>query len=138
MGKYIDFELIKQYPNKYNLTPEKIRELKVLDWEALKKKTWYNEAMKSTGTWWCHIDDCSEPGANLKGYCDEDEFWIGFREENNTVDYHFSAFGGMCRYIFEKFYSVDEIENKYDMNVQVNAIRWLNKMLDAGILGLES
>ena len=31
---------------------------------------------------------------------------------------------------------VKDIENVYDMNVQVNAIRWLNEMIDKGILSI--
>ena len=44
--KYIDFKLIEKVPNKYNIKPEDIKKLKVLDWDKLKKKTWYNDAMK--------------------------------------------------------------------------------------------
>lgn len=29
-----------------------------------------------------------------------------------------------------------DIENEYDINVQINVIRWLNMMIDEGILGL--
>ena len=135
-SRYIDFKLIEHYPNKYDLTPSMIRKLRILDWDRLKKETWYNEAMKKTGSWWCHLEDCSELNSNKKVYCDEDEFWIGFREENNTIDYNFTSYGGMCGYSFDKFYSVNDIENKYDMVVQVKAIRFLNRLLDAGILGL--
>lgn len=132
MRKYIDFNLTKEYPNKYNLTPKDIKKLKIVDWKRLKKRTWHNKAMLS-GNWWCHLEGC-----NLKGerYDDENEFWIGFNEDNNKVDYSFSAYGGMCRYQFEKFYQASEIENKFDMGVQVNAIKWLNQMIDDGILSL--
>ena len=46
---YIDFKAIEQVPNKYNIKPEDIKKLKVLDWDKLKKYAWYNEAMKKTG-----------------------------------------------------------------------------------------
>ncbi len=129
MNKYIDFDLIKKYPNKYNLTPKNIKKLKILDWERLKKRTWHNDAMLS-GNWWCHLE-----GSNLNGdYDDEDEFWIGFNEANNKIDCHFTSYGGMCHYRFNEFYKACDIENKYDMNIQVNTIRWLNKMIDDGIL----
>ena len=36
MNKYIDFKLIKAVPNKYNIKPNDIRKLKVLDWDNLK------------------------------------------------------------------------------------------------------
>ena len=128
---YMDFDLIKKYPNKYNLTPKSIKKLKVLDWERLKKHTWYNEAMKDTGKWWCHLEGCQLNGK----YDDFDEFWIGFNEDNNKIDFHFSAYEGMCNYIFDEFYK--GTENKWDLQVQVNAIKYLNMLIDEEILGLE-
>lgn len=131
MGNYyMDFELIKQHPNKYNLTPKMIKKLKVLDWERLKKHTWYNEAMKKTGKWWCHLEGCQLNGK----YDDMDEFWIGFNEENNKIDCHFTCWEGMGSYNFTEFYK--ETENKYDLQVQVNAIKYLNMLLDEKILDL--
>lgn len=130
-NRYIDFDLIRKYPNKHNLTPKSVKKLKILDWDRLKKETWLNKAMFS-GKWWCHLEGC-----NLDGkYNDEDEFWIGFNEENDKIDLNFSSYEGMCGYTFNKFYDVSEIENKYDMVVQVNAIRWLNRLIDDGILGV--
>ena len=131
-NRYIDFSLIEKYPNKYKLTPDSIRKLIIRDWDKLKTKTWLNEAMKATGTWWCHLEGSQSD--EDKKYNDEDEFWIGFREENNTIDYHFSSYGGMCGYVFDEFYKLEDIENRYDMNVQVNVIKWLNMMIDEGIL----
>lgn len=127
---YMDFKLIKQYPNKYDLTPKKIKKLKILDWDRLKKHTWYNEAMKKTGKWWCHLEGCNIGGR----YDDTDEFWIGFNEENNKIDCHFTCWEGMGSYNFTEFYK--ETENKYDLQVQVNAIKYLNMLLDENILGL--
>lgn len=128
--KYLDIELTRKVPNKYNLNPKDIKKLKILDWDRLKKKTWHNEAMKN-GSWWCHLE-----GSNGGGFYgdNEDEFWIGFREDDNKVDYHFTASEGMCRYEFPEFYKSDSIENKWDMTVQVNAMKYLNMLLDEGIL----
>ena len=39
-------------------------------------------------------------------------------------------------YTFDEFYKADSIENKWDMNVQVNAMRYLNTLLDEGIVEL--
>lgn len=36
MNGYLDFELMKKYPNKYNLTPKNMKTVKVLDWDRLK------------------------------------------------------------------------------------------------------
>lgn len=131
MRKYIDFELIKKYPNKFNLNPEKIKNLKILDWDRLKEKTWRNNAM-TNGTWWCHLEGSNEPEKRFSG---DDEFWIGFREEDNQVDCSWTAYEGMCAYIFDEFYTSKNIENKYDMYVQANTIAWLNMMIEQGILG---
>ena len=123
---------MEQYPNKYNLTPKTIKKLIILDWHRLKKNTWHNKAMLS-GNWWCHLEGCNIGGK----YDDTDEFWIGFNEDNNKIDCHFSCYEGMCHYRFKEFYKLDEIENVYDMNVQANAIKWLNTLIDKGILGIE-
>ena len=131
--KYMDFDLIKKVPNKYNIKPDDIKKLKVLDWDKLKKKTWYNEAMKKTGEWYCHFE-----GSNGGGFYgdDEDEFWIGFNKKNGKVDYNFHAGEGMYRYTFDEFYKANEIETKWDMNVQVNAMRYLNMLIDEEIVEL--
>jgi hypothetical protein len=135
MIRYIDYGLTDKYPNKYHITPKSIKKLKILDWDRLKKLTWHNDAMTRKGSWWCHLEGCQPPDSKQQ-YDDEDEFWIGFNEENDKIDCHFTCFGGMCGYYPKKFYSVEEIGNKYDMNVQVNTIKWLNTMIDEGVLGL--
>ena len=42
----------------------------------------------------------------------------------------------MCGYTFDEFYKSDSIENKWDMNVQINAMRYLNMLLDEEIIEL--
>lgn len=128
---YIDFKAIEKVPNKYNLKPNDIRKFRVLDWNKLKKKTWHNDAMKN-GNWWCHIEGSDGGGF----YGNEDDFWIGFNEDDGKVRYHFTSGEGMCKYNFPSFYSSRSIENKWDMNVQINAMRFLNMLLDEGIVEL--
>jgi hypothetical protein len=128
--RYIDYKLIDRIPNKYGFTPKNIKKVKVLDWKKLKQHTWFNQAMTKTGRWWCHLEGCNPEG---KRYSDSDEFWIGFSEEGK-VDCHFTAYEGMCSYNFDKFYDINEIENKYDMQVQANAIRYLNMLVDEEII----
>ena len=130
--KYIDFKLIEKVPNKYNIKPKNIKKLKVLDWDRLKEYTWYNKAMEKTGEWYCHLE-----GSNGGGfYGDEDKFWIGFNKKNGKVDYSFTSHEGMCGYTFAEFYKAKEIENEWDLNVQINTIRYLNMLLDEGIVEL--
>lgn len=126
-NRFVDLELIKKYPNKYNFTPQNVKTIKVLNWEELKKHTWFNKAMNEPC--WCHLEGC-----NLNGeYDDSDEFWIGFYEDGK-VDCYFTCFEGMCSYNFAEFYNAADIENKFDMGVQVNAIKYLNKLVDDGII----
>ena len=123
----IDFSLIEQYPNKYNLTPKNIKKLKVLDWGKLKKKTWFNKAMSKPC--WCH----TEHSCTMMCYDYEDEFWIGFYEDGK-IDFNFSSYEGMCGYKFNKFYDPKEIENKDDLDIQVKFIKYLNELIDDGII----
>ena len=127
---YIDYKLIEQVPNKYNIRPQDIHKFTVLDWEKLKKYTWFNTAMNSPC--WCHLE-----GSNGGGFYgdDADEFWIGFYE-NGKVDYWFTSYEGMCGYEFDTFYDANHIHNKYDMAVQVNAMRYINKLLDEKIIAI--
>ena len=129
-GLYMDYKLIEKYPNKYKLTPRNIKKLMVVDWDKLKKYTWYNEAMKDSGTWWCHLEGCELNGT----YDDFNEFWIGFDEKSKRIECHFSCCEGMCWYTFDEFYK--ETENKCDLQVQVNAIRYLNMLIEEGILAI--
>ena len=119
----------RQYPNKYRLTPKNIKKITVLDWDRLMTKTWHNNAKK--GNWWCHLEGCQNEHAP---YCDEDEFWIGFDMDTKRTDCDWSSYGGMCTYDFETFYDPREIRTAFDLRVQANTIRWLNQMIDAGIL----
>ena len=125
--KYIDFDLIKKYPNKYNLTPKNIKKLKVLDWEKLREKTWFNKAMNKPC--WCH----TEHSCTMMYLDYEDEFWIGFYE-NGKIGLDFSCHEGMCSYKFNKFYDTKEIENKDDLDIQVKCIKYLNDLIDDGII----
>ena len=52
------------------------------------------------------------------------------------MDYNFSSYGGMCHYYFDEFYKMADIDNEYDMMVQVNTLRWINKLIDEGVLGV--
>lgn len=126
-----DKKLAAEVPNRYNLTPQSIKRLVIKDWDALRKRTWHNEAMRGTGSWWCHLEGCGKQGDR---YDDSNEFWIGFREEDDSIDCNFTCYEGMCKYLFTSFYDPSEIENKYDMGVQVNTLRWLNQLLDDGVL----
>lgn len=133
MNSYMDFSEIKLVPNKYNLRPADINRLVVKDWDTIKKKCWLNKAKARDGEWYCHLEGCHTPG---KPYNEEDEFWIGFCTDGR-VGYHFTSYEGMCGYNFNNFYDMAEIENKFDFQVQVNAMRWLNELLDSGVVEIK-
>ena len=69
-------------------------------------------------------------------YEDSNEFWIGFDEETDAIVHSFTGYDGMCHYNVDEFYSIDSIGGVRELNFQVNAISWLNTMIDDGILGL--
>lgn len=118
-----------EYTNKYDLTPSSIKELKILDWNKLKEHTWRNQAMK--GIWWCHLEGCNIPG---DPYDDFSEFWIGFNEDTNMIDYHFTTCEGAAKYCFDNFYE-DITAPRGQIQVQANALKYLNMLIDANILG---
>lgn len=126
-------KVMQLVPNKYNLKTSDISKLIVKDWDGLKKKKLYYNAAMTDGRWYCHLEGSQEENQR---YNDEDEFWIGFDESSGKVAYHFSAFSGMCGYKFKKFYDIKTIENKFDLNVQKNALRFVNMLLDEGICSL--
>lgn len=128
----MDYELIKKIPNKYGLFPKDIKRLRVLDWGKLKEVTWYNTNMLS-GSCWCYICGCN---SSSEKYDDFSEFWVGFYEDGR-VDYHFSTLGGMCEYAINGFYNIDDIKDRMDIQVQANALRYLNKILDERIVSLD-
>lgn len=121
--------LFLKYPNKYGFTAKNIDTIRVLDWERLKQYTWFNTVIKKPC--WCHLEGCNTTAGSR--YCDDDEFWIGFYEDGK-VDHAFSAHGGMCGYEFDEFYDEKDIENKSDAGVQINAIRYLNNLVELKII----
>lgn len=141
MNGYLDFDLMKKYPNKYNLTPKNIKTVKVLDWDRLKEHTWNARYNKSNDNLcWCHFEGCQKEG---QPYNNKNEFWIGFFVDGE-VDYYFTTlFTDFCKYNyfsyrdyynFEKFYSIKSIENPYNMQMQVNTIKYLNMLIDEKII----
>lgn len=110
--------------NKYNLVPDDINNLKVLDWDRLKEYTRNNKAINPSC--WCHTE-ASEG--------EIDEFWIGFYSPSK-IEYYFSSCEGMCGYEFDEFYSNESIENKYDLEIQSKCLQYLNTLLDNKVVSL--
>lgn len=121
ISKHYDLKL---EDNKYNLIPDDIKHLKVLDWNRLKEFTWLNTA--TSPSCWCHLEASKD---------EEDEFWIGFYSPSK-IKYHFSSYGGMSGYEFDEFYSNESIENKYDLEIQSKCLKYLNTLIDKKVVSL--
>lgn len=130
---YIDFNLIKKYPNKYNLTPSNIEKLKILNWEELKKYLRHKIVLKD-GVWWEHFEGCNFDNDK---YDDYSQFRIVFNEKSNKIICGFTTYFGCKDYIFNEFYKIKDIEQERDLYVQINTIKYLNMLLDKGILGFD-
>lgn len=124
-------DLIKKYPNKYNLTPENIKDITVSDWDKLKSVTWHNETL-TDGTWYCKLIGCQYPDS--KKFNDEDEAFIGFNGDDGSVRFDCTSYGGMCGYDFDAFYDPNEMENEFDLNLHINIVNWLTDLIDGGVL----
>lgn len=125
-------KLIEENPNKYDLSPQKIRNLKIVNWDKLKEITWHNDAMKKTGDWWCHVE-----GVGIGYYEDYiDEFWMGFNANNDKIRFDFTCWEGMGKLTFNKFYTITNNMDKYDVEIQVKFINWVNTLIDENILSL--
>ena len=115
-------------PNKYNLTPEDLNHLELLDKRQVKDPLfWRNNVINA----WC----ISYENDDIAG----DEFWLGIYDKpfrNRLIHVHFSAYGGMCNYNFTKFYDPHQIDNIYDLDVQEHALKILNDLIDRGIIAV--
>lgn len=123
--RLIDCHLVDTYPNKYHLLPRSIESLKVKDWDAFKENS-FNNVFKGEN-WWTHIitindryDTCSfEYSANI---------------ETDDVVVRLTTYNGKKTYDLPEFYKVEYIEDQTQMELQAHVIKWLNKMIDNGVL----
>ena len=106
-------------PNKYELTIEKIKRLKVGDTTKFKEPIfWYNNVINA----WC-----------ISGGTRYDSFWIGFYD-NGSFKFTISCYEDMCWYNFKEFYKIEEIEIIDDFLVQEKFLETINHLIDEGIL----
>lgn len=118
--------------NKYDLTISKIKKLQVGDRSKINQKNgfWRNDAISA----WC----ISKSVGNSE-FCDENSFWIGFYDVDAkayagkfriSLDSH----GGMCSYVFNKFFQKKDIAGKDDFEIQKIFLEEVTKLIDKGIL----
>ena len=137
---YYDYDAVKRVPNKYHLTPFMIRNRlywKDFDKAVKEKEIYLNTAFKdkhSEGRWQ-RAFGCQR-NENAK-FSDEDEAFFQYDRQKDKFYFDCYAMEGMCGYNFFNFYQKEEIENEYDMYLQVNIIRWFNHMIDEGMIGIK-
>ena len=126
---------VTKYENKYNLKPKDIEHAIVLNLQALHDKPfWYNNVVKA----WC-LSGGSGKGL-YGGY--EYEYWIGFYDEDapahaGKIKVHCSSYEGMCTYKFKEFFNSKEISNLYELQLQQELLRVINKLIDSKIISIE-
>ena len=130
-----NYERTTKIKNKYNLKPKDIQHAIVLNKEALHDKPfWYNNIVKA----WCLSGGAGE--GLYGGY--EYEYWIGFYDDNapaykNKIRLQCSSYEGMCNYTFKKFFDLDEIKNKYELQLQQELLKVINWLIDSKIIYIE-
>lgn len=121
--------------NKYNLSVKDIRKAVVLNRERLKEKPfWRNNVIDA----WCLS------GNTAKTLEDEEfgtynSYWIGFYDEDakayaGKIRVECSSYGGMCKYVFDKFYREKDIRRAIDLEIQEKLLKMVNWLIDEKII----
>ena len=124
-------------PNKYNLTPAKVRKLKYDRSKIGKPMFWRNNVIDA----WCITRDTAKNDKDWE-YGAYDGFWLGIYDDDakryaGKVRITFESYGGMCGYNITGFYKPSEIENEMDLEIQEKALEVLNQLIDDGVLWIE-
>lgn len=133
-------------PNRYNLTVSRIEnEIKVVDWDRLKAYT-YADGMFSPVNRWRSCEIGSEPpGSSPDGFIQgKVSFGKATRFREQEVKCRFWQENGRIGWKFEKFYegavdfqsTTERGLRDAEMRCQSNMLRFLNLMLDEGIITL--
>lgn len=123
--------------NKYNLTPQNIKKLKFNRAQIGEPLFWRNNVINA----WC-ITKTTIRNSKDAEFGTYNEFWLGIYDDDakayaGKLRVSFSAYGGMCKYEFKKFFDPSEIENELDLQIQEQAISVLNELIDKQILYFE-
>ena len=122
--------------NKYGLTPKTIRNL-IPDRNKIQKKPfWRNNVISA----WCLSGNTIHSAENII-YSTYDEYWLGVYDEDansyaGKVRFHLSSYGEMCSYNISGFLKPGEIENRDDLEIQVNFLKCINQLIDNGTFSL--
>lgn len=123
-------------PNKYNLTPSSIAQLRVNREKVNETFFWRNDVVHA----WCISENTAK---NIKDheFGTYNSFWLGVYDEDckehiSPVKLKFSAYGDMCAYIFDTFYDFSKIHYEIDLEIQEKFLAKINELIDHGVFSL--
>lgn len=120
-------------PNIYGLTVPLIQHLRVDRSKITGKPFWRNDVISA----WCLSGSTAQCAADEE-YGTTNEYWLGVYDEDakayaGKIRVHFSAYGGMCEYLFREFYNPYDIENEMDLRVQEQFLQVMNDLIERGV-----
>lgn len=120
--------------NKYNLTMADIKKLEIGDRSKIEKPLfWRNDVISA----WC-VSETTVKSKNDNIYGTYNSYWIGIYDEDcknkRKLKVDCSSDGGMCTYLFKKFFDYREIDNEIDLEIQEKLLSKINQLIDMGIL----
>lgn len=122
-----------QVQNIYNLTVPMIRKLRVDRSKITGAPFWRNNVISA----WCLSGSTAKCSADDE-FCTTDEYWLGVYDEDakfyaGKIRVTFSAYGGICSYVFKEFYNPKDIENELDLRIQEQFLAVMNDLIERGI-----
>ena len=120
-------------PNIYGLTIPIIRQLRVDRSKITGEPFWRNNVINA----WCLSGSTAKCAADDE-FCATDEYWLGVYDEDakfyaGKIRVNFSAYGGICSYVFKEFYNPKDIENELDLRIQEQFLRVVNDLIERGV-----
>lgn len=124
-------------PNKYNLTPSSISQLKVNREKVNEPLFWRNNVVHA----WCLSGTTAK---NIKDheFGTYNSFWLGVYDEElqehaSPIELKFTAYGGMCGYVFDTFYDFSTLKCEIDLEIQEKFLAKINELIDKGIFSIQ-
>lgn len=106
--------------NRYSLTFDMLKHLKVIDRSKInKEKFWYNDVVRA----WCY--SCVEG---------DNSFWFGIYDNQDICDYWITSMDDMMSYNPTTFFNSEECYTEYDILIQKDILLFVNSLLEEGIV----
>ena len=110
-----------------------IRQLRVDRSKITGEPFWRNNVINA----WCLSGSTAKCAADDE-FCATDEYWLGVYDEDakfyaGKIRVNFSAYGGICSYVFKEFYNPKDIENELDLRIQEQFLRVMNDLIERGV-----